>query len=110
MKEPNRNNEIAEVDVTIHILSVSATLVGVCLTVIGIFIMSKRLSHVKSFGEKLLAFDALFFLVACILSYTSLRMRRKKRQYLVERIAEEVFLLGLVFMGFICFFIIYEFA
>lgn len=63
MKDPNRNNEIAEVDVTIHILSVSATLVGVCLTVIGIFIMSKRLSHVKSFGEKLLAFDALFFLI-----------------------------------------------
>lgn len=103
-------SEKTETDLTLHIFTVSATLVGVCLTVIGIFIMSKRLSHIRSLGEDLLAFDALFFLTACILSYLSLRLRRKQRQHLIERLAEEVFLAGLVFMGFICFFIIYEFV
>lgn len=103
-------SEKTELDLTLPIFTVSATLVGVCLTVIGIFIMSKRLTHVKSLGEELLALDALFFLAACILSYLSLRLRRKNRQHLVERIAEEIFLAGLVFMGFICFFIIYEFV
>jgi hypothetical protein len=102
--------ESIEVDITIHVFTVSATLVGVCLTVIGIFFMSRRLSHVKSFGEVLIAFDALLFLVACFLSYTALRMRRKERQHRQERLAEEVFFSALAFMVFICCFVIYELA
>jgi hypothetical protein len=102
--------EFIEVDITIHVFTVSATLVGVCLTVIGIFFMSRRLSHVKSFGEVLIAIDALLFLVACFLSYTALRMRRKERQHRQERLAEEVFFAALAFMVFICGFVIYELA
>lgn len=104
--EPSREN--IDVDITIHVFTVSATLVGVCLTVIGIFIMSHRLSHVKSFGEELLAFDALLFLAACSLSYSSLRMRRKERRFRLERLSEELFFVALTFMVFICGFIIYE--
>jgi uncharacterized membrane protein len=107
-QEPSR--EIIEVDIIIHVFTVSATLVGVCLTVIGIFIMSRRLSHVNSFGEVLLACDALLFLIACIFSYSALRMRRKERRHRLERLAEEVFFLALTFMVFICGFIIYELA
>ena len=70
--EQKPSPEFVEFDIIIHIFSVSATLVGVCLTVIGIFIMSRRLSHVKSFGEELLALDALLFLATCIqLVYSS---------------------------------------
>ncbi len=104
----DKTNRNADIDLTLHVFSISATLVGVCLTVIGIFIMSKRLSHVKSYGEEMLAFDAQFFLASCILSYWSLRMRRKFRRYSIERLAEELFFVGLIFMAFICFFIIYE--
>lgn len=102
--------ETIEVDITIHVFTVSATLVGVCLTVIGIFFMSRRLSHIKSFGEMLIAFDSLLFLVSCFLSYTALRMRRIERRHRQERLAEEVFFAALVFMVFICGFIIYELA
>lgn len=105
--EPSQ--EFVEFDITIHIFAVSATLVGVCLTVIGIFIMSRRLSHVKSYGEELLAVDALLFLVSCILSYSALRKRREGRRHRVEKIAEEVFFVALAFMAFICVFIVYEF-
>ena len=106
-QKPSR--EFVELDITIHIFTVSATLVGVCLTVIGIFIMSRRLTHVKSYGEELLALDALLFLISCILSYSALRKRREGRQLRVEKIAEEVFFVALAFMTFICVFIVYEF-
>ncbi|KAB0667728.1 hypothetical protein F6V25_03250 [Oryzomonas japonica] len=105
-REPSR--EFIEVDITIHIFTVSATLVGACLTVLGIFIMSRRLSHVKSFGEELLVCDAFMFLVSCILSYSALRIRRIGRRHRLEQLAEEVFFIALAFMVFICGFIIYE--
>jgi hypothetical protein len=104
------SSESIEVDIIIHVFTVSATLVGVCLTVIGIFIMSRRLSHVKSFGEVLLACDAFMFLASCSLSYSALRIRRKERRHKLERLAEEVFFTALAFMVFICGFIIYELA
>ena len=103
-------NEYKEFDLTIHIFSVSAALLGVCLTVIGLFVISHRLSPVKSLGEKLLAVDASIFLTTCMLAYFSLRIRRKQRQHLLERIAEEVFFFGLIMMAFICFLIVYEFS
>jgi len=106
-EEPSR--EFVEFDITIHIFAVSATLVGACLTVIGIFIMSRRLSHVKSYGEELLALDALLFLVSCILSYSALTNRSEGRRHRVEKIAEKVFFVALAFMAFICVFIVYEF-
>lgn len=108
MPQSEPSPEAVEVDITIHIFTVSATLVGVCLTVIGIFIMSRRLSHVRSYGEVLLALDALLFLVSCGLSYSALRMRRKARRRRLERLGEEVFFAALTFMVFICGFIIYE--
>jgi len=99
-----------ETDLTIHVFSVSAALVGVCLTVIGLFVVSHRLTNVKSIGEKLLAIDAVIFLSSCLLSYLSLKMRRRRRQHLLEKIAEEIFFLGLVMMAGICFLIVYEFV
>lgn len=106
LHEPSR--EAIDVDITIHVFTVSATLVGVCLTVIGVFIMSRRLSHVRSFGEELVAVDALVFLVSCVLSYAALKMRRAGRRRRLERLGEEVFFAALALMGFICGFIIYE--
>jgi hypothetical protein len=104
------SGETINIDIIIHIFTVSATLVGVCLTVIGIFIMSRRLAQVKSFGEELLAIDAFLFLVACFLSYAALKNRRIARRHQLERLAEEIFFIALAFMVFICAFIIYELA
>lgn len=105
-KEPSK--EFIEVDITIHVFTASATLVGVCLTVISLFIISRRLSHVKSLGEKMLAFDAMLFLASCILSYSALRRRRVGNYQRLERIAEEVFFLALALMALICIFIVLE--
>ena len=106
-REPAK--DYTETDLTIHVFSVSAALVGVCLTVIGIFLVSHRLTHIKSMGEKLLAIDAFIFLSSCMLSYLYLKLRKKRRQHLLEKIAEEIFFLGLIMMAAICFLIVYEF-
>lgn len=108
MSQQEPSKEFIEVDIMIHVFSVSATLVGVCLTVIGIFSISKKMSNIKTYGQEFLALDALIFLAACVLSYTALRARRNGRKYFLEKISEDVFFIALTFMALICGLIVYE--
>ncbi len=55
-KAAKKEDEI-ENSISIHIFSVSATLVGVCLTVIGIFRAITELKNFDSVGDNILAFD-----------------------------------------------------
>jgi hypothetical protein len=104
----NQKNDEFERTLDIHIMSVSATLVGVCLMVIGIFRVSNRMSAVNSFGDDLLALDALGFLASCMLSYFALRAKEKPRQKHLERLADRIFLVSLSFMVFISVLVVYE--
>lgn len=75
-----------------HILPTSATMIGVCMTVLSI-------GHLNPGGElrwvvdKLLAVDALVFLTSAMLSFVSMRVRRSGLRY--EAHAEVVFIAGL---------------
>src|SRR5215203_1360464 len=94
-------------DISIHIFSTSATMVGVCLTVIGIF---KAIIHLKAFdtfGDDILSVDALLFLAACVLSYISLRTRTTRRRHNIEKIADGIFLTALFLMALACGLITY---
>ena len=106
MPEPDRRTSL-ESDICVHIFTVSAGMVGVCLTVIGILqiVIPGRLT--LALADDFLAGDAALFLVACLLSYWALRTRSKRRMHRVERFADGVFLLALVFMGGVCGFITY---
>lgn len=79
-------------DLSTHILPTSATMVGVCMTVLS-------LGHLARGGEtrlvidKLLAVDALMFLSSAVLSYISMRSRRGRSRY--ESRAELLFVAGL---------------
>jgi hypothetical protein len=95
-------------DISIHIFSTSATMVGVCLTVIGIF---KAIIHLKAFdtfGDDILSVDALLFLAACVLSYISLRTRTTRRRHYIEKIADGIFLTALFLMALACGLITYS--
>jgi hypothetical protein len=92
----------------IHIMTVSATLVGVCLTVIGIYRISNKLDAVNRLGDEFLALDALGFLASCLLSYSALRAREKRKQKLLEKFADRFFLASLSFMVIIGLLIVYE--
>lgn len=58
-----------ETDVSVHVFSVSAAMVGVCLTVIGIIRVSLTLNAgYSTLADDLLALDAFCFMGACMLS------------------------------------------
>ena len=91
-----------EEDICIHIFTVSASMVGVCLTVIGIVNIVVSIQEITTIADNLLAVNAFVFLCSCLLSYWALRVRSKKRMIRVERIADTIFLVGLSLMAVIC--------
>jgi len=99
-----------EEDLCIHIFTVSAAMVGVCLTVIGLIRIVITLQNVDTLADDLLAGDALLYLASCVLSYSALRTRKVRRMHRVERVADGVFLLAMVLMVGICLFITYALA
>ena len=99
-----------EEDICIHIFTVSAGLVGVCLTVIGLLRVVITLRKTDTFADDLLAMDAFLFLVACLSSYWALRTRSVRRMHRVERFADVIFLLALVLMAGACGFVTYAIA
>jgi len=109
MSESNSNPHLEE-DISIHIFTVSASMVGVCLTVIGIVNIIIRVQNVSTIADNLLAMDAFVFLCSCVLSYWALRSRSKRRMYQVERIADMIFLSGLLLMVAVCGIIVFSLA
>ena len=79
-----------------HILPTSATMIGVCMTVLSI-------GHLHEGGptrvvlDKLLAVDALVFLTSAVLSFVSMRSRHHGPRH--ETWAELVFLIGLAILA-----------
>jgi hypothetical protein len=68
-----------EDDVCIHVFRASASMLGVCLTVLGLFRLLGGLQEIKQIGNGLLLVAAMAFLSSCMLSYIALRTRRKRQ-------------------------------
>lgn len=94
-----------EEDVCVHIFSVSAAMVGVCLTVIGLIRIVITVDKTDTFADDLLALDAILFLIACLCSYWALRTRNTRRMHRVERFADFMFVAAMVLMVVICGFV-----
>jgi hypothetical protein len=107
MKTP-RNH--LEEDISIHIFTVSAGMVGVCLTVIGLIRVVITLGRADTVADDLLAGDAFLFLLSCLFSYSVLRFRSKRRMHYRERIADTIFIIAMILMAGICGFITYSIA
>ena len=106
MSEPNFKRGL-EKDISIHIFSVSAALVGVCLTVISVVRVVITATKINTVADDILAADALLFLTSCLLAYSAMRSRTEKRLRMVERAADTVFIIGLVLMAIVCALITY---
>jgi hypothetical protein len=91
-----------------RIFSTSAQLVGVCLTVIGLFRVVFEVKNINSIADNLMAMDALVFLGSCLLSYLALRSTKAVRALALEQSADLVFLTGLGMMVLVCGLIAYE--
>jgi len=107
MQSEREQTDREQTELCVHIFSVSAGLVGVCLTVIGLIQILQDLRKVDTLADDLLAVDALGFLGACLLAYLALRARGARRVQL-EHWADLVFLLALGGMAAGCAVIAYQ--
>jgi formate-dependent nitrite reductase membrane component NrfD len=105
-----KNNGELEKDICIHIFTVSAGMVGVCLTVIGLIRVVITLGKADTLADDLLAGDALLFLISCLFSYSALRSRNAGRMHRIERAADVVFIFAMIVMTAICSLITYTVA
>jgi hypothetical protein len=81
------------------VLSVSAGMVGVCLTAIGLIGVMKSLSRVETVVDDLLAISAMLFMVTAVLSFLGMRTNLTKSWRSFARTVDGVFCLGLVLVG-----------
>ena len=101
------SNPHLEQDICIHIFTVSAAMVGVCLTVIGLIRVVITLGRADTLADDFLAGDALLFLVSCLLSYWARRSRTVHRMHRLERVADAIFLIAMIGIVIICALITY---
>ncbi len=94
------NNSISN-----HILPVSATMVGVCMTVISVIQLVPK-NTLAPITDKLLAIDGLFFLISTLFSYWSLR--HDSHREVLEKYADWIFMLGMILMTLVGFIIPFE--
>jgi hypothetical protein len=105
--EEYRREVTAELNV--HIFSVSAAMVGVCLTVVGIIgIIISNNSEYATVADDLLAVDTVVFMFSCLLAYTSLRSTSVARTRSYQRLADGVFVTGMVTMSIACLIIAFS--
>ena len=109
MPQTTPENHLEE-DISIHIFTVSSAMVGVCLTVIGLIRVVITFGKADTVADDLLAADAFLFLLSCLISYSALRTRSKRRMHRMERIADGIFILAMILMVVICGFITYAIA
>jgi len=102
--------EKREESIAPHIFSVSAGMVGVCLTVIGIINIIASYSHgTKTIADDVTLLDAILFLFTCFLSYTAIKTKDRKSRLKLELIADICFLTALFVMVVVCLLIVYCF-
>src|SRR5215467_13310970 len=91
-----------------HILPVSGTMIGVCATLIGLAKLA-TLKHGPSHVDEYAALVAVTFLASAMTSYLSIRWSdRAQLSIRVERLADAIFLSGLVGITLVATLFAYE--
>jgi magnesium-transporting ATPase (P-type) len=91
-----------------HILPVSATMIGVCVTLIGLVKLAAA-KHGSSHVDEYAAAAAVTFLASALTSYLSIRYSRRPRfSVRIEQFADIIFLLGLVGITLVATLFAYE--
>lgn len=89
------------------ICTISAAMVGVCLTGIGLLHVALSFRRTNTFADDLLSIDAILFLIATLSSYFALRVDSDVRLHRLERTADVAFIVAMVLLATVCFFITY---
>lgn len=103
-------NDEREFSLMVAIFSVSAGMVGVCLTGIGLLQVITTLQKVSTLSDEFLALDAGLFLICCLMIFLSFRLKSDRFKKRLQRIADVAFFVGLLLMAVICVMITFAFA
>jgi hypothetical protein len=91
-----------------HILPVSATMIGVCATLIGLVKLAEA-KHGSSHVDEYAALVSVMFLASALMSYLSIRYSgRAGLSFRIEQIADLIFLGGLVGITLVATLFAYE--
>lgn len=102
-----RVREQREHELTMHVFSISAGMIGVCLTAVGILRLVAAQTNVQTLGDDLLAGDAVVFVVCCFLSFWSFKTRNHSLRRKLHVAVDLLFMLGLSIMVCVCAVIAY---
>ena len=102
--------EKQEENISPHVFSVSAGMVGVCLTVISLINVGSAIRKVSTIGDDLIALNAVIFILSCYLSYSAMKTQKRKRRLLLEKAADRIFLSALFLTVVVCLFVVYSFS
>ena len=91
----------------LHLLSLSGTLAGLCVTVVAVMHTIGRDAFTTTIIDDLFALCALLFLTCTYLIFWALRVQRSKAARLLIRIVDAVFLVSLTFMTAAGFMMVY---
>jgi hypothetical protein len=87
-----------QVNLCAHIFSGSATMIGVCLTVIGLIRVAINISGIETFADDITFAASISFMTSCLLAYWGLHSHEIHRLRKIERIADCFFIMGLLCM------------
>ena len=101
--------EDVETSISVDVFSVSAAMVGVCLTVIQLIQMNAA-QKPNTIVDEILAFDSIIFMIACVFSFLALKSKRHSRlKKKLENIGDGCFLLGISTMVVAITLVVYTF-
>lgn len=91
----------------LHLLSVSGTLAGLCVTVVALMHTLGTSNLATTLMDDLFALCALLFLVCTYVIFTALRTKRSGLARLLIKIVDTIFLIGLTLMTAAGFMMVY---
>lgn len=97
-----------QVNLCSYIFSGSATMVGVCVTVIGIVRVAVSFSGLETFADDVLFAASVLFMLSCLLAYWGLHSHEIERLRRIERVADALFICGLLCLVLACSLITFE--
>jgi hypothetical protein len=92
----------AEVDLAAHVFGTSANMSAASLALVGIFRILTHLRGVAIVGQSILIIATLSFIAATLTSYIAIRSRTRRRLRSAERIADGLFLMGVLLLASVC--------
>lgn len=104
--EDGRGRE-REDDLTMHVFTISAGMVGVCLTGIGLLRLIANQRQIETLGDNLLAIDAVVFMSTCFLAFWAFKSRDPRVRRRLRFVVEGSFMVALLIMVVVCSLIAY---